>query len=97
MSARILNAFTHWFASAGCFWQTTVVLVGIAAVELKFPHLDPHGFWLLWALTLFSGWTQPALAYGNAQSALQTDALLERLEALERQNSKLLAHVGAPE
>lgn len=107
MYNRFLTAFTKWFSGPACFWQTSLIVGGIAIVELIYPSIDPHGFWLLWALTLFSAWTQPALAYGNATSAQQLDktlehleimmakveVLTERAETLEEQNAELLARV----
>jgi hypothetical protein len=94
---RVLNlgleAFTCWFASGAGVGQTTVVVVVVAAAELARPSLDPHGFWLLWALTLFSAVTQPALAYSGSVQARKTDALLARIEQLEE---TLLERIGAP-
>lgn len=77
------DRFAEWFASRGCFWQTTVVLVALAIVEGVWPHLDPHGFWLLWALTLFSGWTQPALAYSGTVQTTHLETVLANLQQLE--------------
>lgn len=82
---RALNAFTRWFSGPSCFWQTTVLLLFIASAELTDPRIDPHGFWLLWALTLFSAWTQPALAFSNEVAAKQMEEVLERLERMEQQ------------
>lgn len=98
---RGLLSFTLWFCSRGGVWQTALLVVTIAIAELVDPSLDPHGFWLLWALTVYSAITQPALAFAGALSAAKLEeavgriaALEEAVEALEERNGAMLAAIA---
>lgn len=94
---RLLDRFTCWFCSGGGVWQTAAITVAIVVAEATgFLH-DNHGFWLLYWLTVYSAVTQPALAHSGAMAADRTDAMLERLAALEEQNQRLLEHHGIEE
>lgn len=75
---RALAWFDEWFASPACVWQTLFACVGICIVELLWPDLDPHYFYLLAILTVYSAITQPALAQSNAVTAEQLERLLSR-------------------
>lgn len=93
MSNKLLHAFNRWFASARGVWQTLAVTVTVAAVELSNPTIDPHGFWLLWALTIYSGITQPALAYVSDQASIRLGEVLSRLEHLEEHELEILTQI----
>lgn len=90
MTRELLDRFNGWFSSSAGVWQTAVIACGIAAVELADPRLDPHGFWLLWALTIYSGITQPALAYSARVGAEQNEAIETRLVRLEEEHGAIL-------
>lgn len=80
-SERILDDFSSWFASAAGVWQTAIVTGLIVAAERVFPHIDPNGFWLLYLLTVYSGITQPALAYVGTLANKKLDSVLEHVTA----------------
>jgi hypothetical protein len=89
---RILARFTEWFGSGGGVIQTFAVTVLVVVLELAFPRVDPHGFWLLFWMTIYSAVTQPALAYSGAKSQEllhevlknQGDMLTNQADILER-------------
>jgi hypothetical protein len=85
LSDRILGGFNHWFSSAAGTWHTFIVTGGLVTVEQMFPHLDPHGFWCLYILTVYSGVTQPALAYSGKQSSDQLAQLMTHAESILEQ------------
>lgn len=76
---HLLARFNEWFSSPQGVWQTLGVTAIIVAAELAFPQLDPHGFWLLYWVTIYSAITQPALAFSGAHN----DARLSTLEIRE--------------
>jgi len=80
LESRVLARFNHWFTSQGGVYQTLLITLTICTAERVFPHLDPHGFWLLYWLTVYSAITQPALAYSTA---LDADTLHKRLDKIE--------------
>jgi len=84
---RILFAFDEWFTSPGGVWQTLCVCLLIVAVELEWPSIDPHFFWLLMILTVYSAITQPALAQSGALTA-------ESLRLMEEKQNEELAELG---
>lgn len=69
MVLQAIERFAAWFQSAAGVWQTTAITLGVVALEFLDPRLDPHGFWLLYWLTVYSAVTQPALAYVGAVAA----------------------------
>lgn len=75
---KALLWFDNWFASPDCVWQTLFVCLIICVVEVIWPNLDPHYFYLLAVLTVYSAITQPALAQSNAATSLQLQTLIER-------------------
>jgi len=84
MLDRLIGRFSVWFSSSGAVWQTTVAVLVWVAVEAARPVLDPHGFVLLYILTVYSAITQPALAYASnvaASEAARTAELQRRLLA----------------
>jgi len=76
-------------------WQTAIITVGVVGAEMFHLVHDPHGFWLLYFLTVYSAVTQPALAHAGWQSSTRTDALLDRMSDVEAQNQRLLRHLEA--
>lgn len=88
MRRRILDLFTSWFCSGAGVWQTAGITLAIVVLEATHALPDPHGFWLLYWLTVYSAVTQPALAHSGAVQG-------ERMEALEAQNARLLAQIEA--
>jgi len=89
---KALARFTEWFGSGGGVIQTFAVTVLVVVLELAFPRVDPHGFWLLFWMTIYSAVTQPALAYSGAKSQQllhevlknQGDMLHNQADILER-------------
>ena len=83
---RALNRFAVWFASAGGVWQTLLAVMAIVLFEYFYPDVDPSGILLMFWLTIYSGITQPALAYVNDQAGLRTNAALnEELQLLREE------------
>lgn len=79
---RILERFNSWFTSAAGVYQTTFVVLGVSVLEFVFRDLDPHAFLLMAVLTVYSGITQPLLAYVSAKSSKSTDRILDRIEEM---------------
>jgi hypothetical protein len=90
VSNSLLRRFDRWFSSSAGVWQTAIVTLAIVAVELARPTIDPHGFWLLFALTVYSGITQPALAHTGSETAELLKRLLEKIEDLEEEELQQL-------
>lgn len=82
LTDRLLARFNEWFCSGNGVWQTFLVVLVIVVLEQVFPHVDPHGFAVLYGLTVYSGITQPALAYAGRKSAEDIERLQLHLEAL---------------
>jgi hypothetical protein len=78
--------FNAWFCSRAGVWRTLFVVLGLVVAEQIRPHWDEHGFWLLFALTVYSGVTQPALAVAGQEAA-------RRLEAMQLEHRLLLVAV----
>ncbi|OIN80858.1 hypothetical protein [Mycobacterium malmoense] len=76
---RVLELFNRWFSSTAGVYQTLVLTAAIVVWERLNPSADPNGFWLLYALTVYSGVTQNILAYGNRRTSDRTDAILDLL------------------
>ncbi|UXA06599.1 hypothetical protein KXD96_28100 (plasmid) [Mycobacterium sp. SMC-2] len=99
---RLLELFNRWFCSAPGVWHTLLAASLMVLIELVVdPGLDPHGFWLLYVLTIYSAVTQPALAYVAAKSAKRTDAILAELRkiqsdefVLDTKTYDLVAHIA---
>lgn len=90
MLRRFMYRFSEWFASPSGVMQTFVVTMGIVVIERIWPNLDPNGFWLLYALTVYSGVTQPVLAFAASVSADEATAMQERIQALQESQYQLL-------
>lgn len=82
MHEKILAAFARWFASGAGVWQTFIVTLAVCVVEFIFPNWDPNHFAVLFWLTVYSGVTQPALAYVSSQADSRTEAVLSHLEQM---------------
>lgn len=72
-------------------WETTGVVAAIVLIEALKPNLDPHGFLVLYALTVYSGVTQPMLAYGNEQASRRLMRVERRMIRMEE---AICAHLG---
>lgn len=104
LSDRALLAFNAWFSSRAGVWHVLLATLLIVTIERLFPHLDDHGFWLLYWLTVWSAITQNALAYGGAESgrklaAMQADhaTLLRAIHDLTARQQTMLAAIQASE
>lgn len=79
MHIRLLEKFATWFASAAGVWQTFLFSAGIVTAEFTGLVHDKNGFWLLYAYTVYSGITQPLLAYVNKLDTNRGEDLLEEI------------------
>lgn len=86
----MIRRFGTWFASAAGVWQTTLFCAVVVCLELAFPRTDPHMFWWLVALTVYSAVTQPVLAYIAAQSSRKSDEALLKLQQAEERELEIL-------
>lgn len=91
MSDRAFTRFGVWFASGAGIVQTLLV-VSAWIIGSRAGYFDRTGFWLLYVLTVYSGITQPVLAFIAYQASLKADACLARLEQAEAHNLAILAH-----
>jgi hypothetical protein len=96
LSTKMLEAFAKWFASGAGVWQTFLVSLAVVAAEFIWPNMDPNKYWVLFWFTIYSGVTQPALAYVAVQSEAareaeqaQTDSILHHLEGMLRRGVQL--------
>lgn len=78
---RALARFNQWFTSEGGVYQTFLLVMAVVVLEVVDRSLDPHAFVLMAILTVYSGVTQPMLAYANNTEAAKLQAQLEALEA----------------
>lgn len=83
---RLLLWFGSWFASAPGVWQTFAICMAVVAAELTWPSADPHMFWFLVVLTVYSAVTQPVLAFIGARSGEHQEKILAHCE-------QILAHL----
>ncbi|GAA4399607.1 hypothetical protein GCM10023147_37200 [Tsukamurella soli] len=82
---RTLDGFAAWFASAAGVLQTFVVTITIFVVEVWKPNLDPqHFLFLLW-LTIYSGVTQPILAFVSSRDSRAAASKMEHVLQLEEE------------
>lgn len=81
----LLAAFNKWFSSKGGVWQVFWISVVATIIEISFPHLDPNHFWLLFICTVWSFFTQNALAYSSRVGSEEVSALLLRIANLENE------------
>lgn len=89
---RAIGAFASWFSTPSSVWQTTAVVMAWVIVEASDGRLDPHGFVLLYVLTIYSAITQPALAYAanvSAQAATRSEDA--QMQVLENQRASMEA------
>lgn len=90
ISTRVLDWFADWFASVGGVWQTLFICCFAVGVEIVFPGIDDHMFYLMGILTLYSGVTQPALAYVARRGSEKTDHDHGRDEKLLRHIDRVI-------
>ena len=84
---KLLVRFDRWFTSGAGVWQTLFVCIAICIVELGWPDLDPHYFYLLAILTIYSAVTQPALAQAGAVTT-------EQIRIMEERQAKEIIEIG---
>ena len=82
MFGRFMNHFSDWFSSVGGVVETFLGTMAIVGLEHVRPTLDPNGFLLLYWLTVYSGVTQPVLAYAARIASQKLDLVLARLDNL---------------
>jgi hypothetical protein len=81
----MLQAFARWFRSPAGILHTIVLVSVIVVAETVFPNFDPHGFWLLYWLTVYSAVTQPILAYvADASGNEELKLIKEELQILRQ-------------
>lgn len=85
----MLIQFGKWFVSSRGVWQTLFLVGTVCLIEQIYPGADPHGFWLLYWLTVYSAVTQPALAFVNDRAALRTAGQLNEELTLLREEVSL--------
>lgn len=85
--------FNRWFTSRGGVYQTMVVVVALVALEATGIIHDPHGFWILYWLTVYSAVTQPALAAGARVNEAKLETVLHRLNQADETNAALLTAI----
>lgn len=95
MLERLLSDFSRWFSSTAGVLQTLLLVVGVVVWEAASPHADPHGFWLLYWLTVYSAVTQPALAYIARRSGDDQGEAEVRQEAILHHLEDILTHLKA--
>ena len=88
---NLLDSVNEWFCSDAGTVETFFFCVIVVIAEIVWPTIDPHGFWLLYALTVYSAITQPALARAGRISAEKTRDHDAKLEAIIRKVSDLEA------
>ncbi|WDL97789.1 hypothetical protein [Alicyclobacillus sp. ALC3] len=85
MLNKTMHRFSVWFASPAGVLQTFALTLLWVIVEHIWPLIDPNGFILLYVLTVYSGITQPVLAYASSVSAAESGLAQQKLEAMQRQ------------
>ena len=95
MLDRMMRRFNRWFSSAAGTVQVTVVVAAWVVIEQIYPQLDPHGFLVLYVLTVWSGITQNALAYGSAQAAMEATRSADSNEQMLRNSVDIMRAVQA--
>ncbi|HWE81424.1 MAG TPA: hypothetical protein VG265_07225 [Gaiellaceae bacterium] len=78
---RAIDAFTDWFGSVGCVVETAAVCFALAALELARPSLDPSNLHYLYALTVYSAVTQPAIAFAAERLGRRMIELMDTTRA----------------
>jgi hypothetical protein len=77
-----LRRFGKWFASPFGIYETIIVCLSAVALELVKPTVDPHMFWLLVILTVYSAVTQPILAFIAYESGRHQEKILTHIEKI---------------
>ena len=86
----MLQAFARWFKSPAGILHTIGLVTIIVVVEAAYPSADPHGFWLLYWLTVYSAVTQPILAYVADVAGAKTDSVLNEELQLIKEELRIL-------
>ena len=90
----VLYRFDKWFSSGAGVWQTLAVCFAICIIEIVWPHLDPHYFYLLAILTIYSAITQPALAHNGAATSEEIRKIALDIKKIAEQQSVELEEEG---
>lgn len=85
--------FNGWFTSRGGVYQTLCITLLLVIGEATGIIHDPHGFWLLYWLTVYSAITQPALAAASRYNEEKLEAALHRFKHADEVNTALLTRV----
>ena len=93
----MLQAFARWFKSPAGILHTIGLVSIIVLVEALYPNADPHGFWLLYWLTVYSAVTQPILAYVADVAGAKTDSVLAEELRLIKEELQILKRLDAAE
>jgi FtsH-binding integral membrane protein len=80
---RLLDWFNDWFSSRAGVIQVFLLSVVAVILEIVFPHVDPNRFWLLFICTVWSFFTQNALAYSSRTSGEEVARRLAAVMELE--------------
>ncbi|MEZ0366825.1 hypothetical protein ACAG26_24430 [Mycobacterium sp. pUA109] len=94
LHVRALEAFNRWFTSAGGVWQTIAFCIAVSAWELLHPGADPAWLRFMVALTIYSGVTQPMIAYVTAKAANNTDEMMDSDCVVDRQTYELVKRIA---
>lgn len=96
----LFHRFGRWFASPLGIVETISLVALWIIVWLVDHHADNHLFGLLVALTIYSGVTQPVLAFIAYSAGEKTERVLDqltageaRIEHLVTQQAAILAHL----
>lgn len=87
---KFMVVFAKWFASPLGVLETFILTIGWVIVETFNPHLDPNGFFIMYIFTLYSGITQPVLAYSANMSAIEAEKNQELLVQLAKNNIDMM-------
>lgn len=93
----MLQAFARWFKSPAGILHTISLVTIIVVIEALYPNTDPHGFWLLYWLTVYSAVTQPILAYVADVAGAKTDLVLTEELRLIKEELQILKRLEAAE
>jgi hypothetical protein len=87
---RVITAFADWFVSKAGLIEVFIITAVIVIAERVHPSMDPNGFWLLYWLTVWSGFTQNLLAYVSTLATRRLDEMLQHMEQMQSDNKRLL-------
>jgi hypothetical protein len=92
---RGFERFNRWFTSSAGVYQTLCATVTLVLLESFGAIPDPHGFYLLYWLTVYSAVTQPALAAAARYNEEKLEAVLHRMNQADETNAALLTNIAS--